>query len=209
MNQTTELIANQPAATRAKKGDVVNNCAAEPANVQDAELLQPVKVNLTYELPSGRGSMPVCATLVPRVMLNPRLVYATDEEWAEYETVKRELAQFADDLNTTARIECEQYVTAFESRGIILRTRTSKARIDNLLAYDLCDNTANRTACEGALVNRATTSKRITATINEMGKFADAIKQHADKRAAAKRAADIAKAQAYLAKLGLSAADLA
>lgn len=200
---TTELVKNLPAAERIKPCVKLNNCGAEPENVEESRTLASVVVD--------------GCTLEPRVMLNPRIVYATAEEWENYDTVKYELAQFADDLNTDARKSAENYVTAMEQRGIILRTRTSKARISNLLAFDLCENTANRSACENALVNRATTFKYMTQrdgkTVNGgiktamevlSGYFAH-VKDNAAKRAERVRDAQVEKFVANAVKMGMDA----
>ena len=205
---TKELVANKPTAERIIKGARVNTAGAEPANVEASNLLAPVIVD-GY-------------TLEPRVMNNPRIVYATAEEWAQYDTVKTELAQFADDLDTSARKDAEHFVMTLESRGILLRTRTTNPRISNLLAFDLCDNTANRSAAENAIVTRATTFKGFKYTdadgvlrsgvkgsmMSVASEYAR-VQESAAKRAERQRAAKVAAAQAYLAKLGLSAADLA
>ena len=190
---TQELIANQPAAVRKIKGTVQNNCAAEPEHVSEAEELQSVIVKGTE--------------VFPRVLTTPRIVYATAEEWQMFDDARHALAQFAEDLDTVARIDAESLIEDFETRGIILRARTSKARVSNLLAYDLCEGTANRTACEGAIVSRATKSSRFDH--DDMALDYAHLQESVSKRAAAKRAAKLAAAQAYLAKLGLTAADLA
>lgn len=201
---TTELVKNLPAAERIKPCVKVNNCGAEPENVEESRTLASVVVD-GY-------------TLEPRVMLNPRIVYATAEEWKNYDTVKYELAQFADDLDTSARKYAEWFIETLEARGIILRTRTSKARISNLLAFDLCENTANRSACENALVNRATTFKGFKYTDGDgvvrsgvkgsmmaVAQEYEHVQESAAKRAERVRDAQVEKFVASAVKMGMDA----
>lgn len=190
MNQTTELVQNLPAAERVKRGTVVNTCGINAEAEAEANLLQPVIIN--------------GVELQPRILQTPRLVYASAAEWNVYDDAKHTLADYAVYLNINDRLTAETCIRALESRGVMLRTRDSKARISNLMAYDLCEGTANRAEAEGNIVNRAHTHAS-NDNVNLVTKFEKPLADIAKARHDAARAAKIAEFVANAVKMGIPA----
>lgn len=191
MNETEKLIANKPASEVVRPVVKDNNTGANPENVDESKLLASVLIN--------------GVELFPRVLNNPRIVYASEAEWAVYDDAKSTLADYAVTLNMDNRKTAENCVRALESRGVMLRTRDSKARISNLMAYDLCsDGTANRAAAEGNIVNRATKQAEADC-VNIVSKFEKPLADIAKARKDAARAAKIEQFVAVAKSMGMDA----